>query len=732
MSWPNLPPAYTSALQSQDVYAAPGALASVLAPATGGVGLGESVSVPSVVVESTLVAATSVSSSQGFLSSMNGTSWSYVTSTLAGLSPPPVGPSPPSGPPTIPAYVSATPSSITVTTDAAGVTGNPVPTYHIRYRTAIGGTFSSLSTTLVSGTTWGCTVSSLMPSTSYLFQASANNTLGERGSPTSTYSTLYTAASTFGPSAAPTIPQSNAVTSNSIGVFFNVAGVSGTPPPTFSTLYGTTTSPTTPAIATLSTGNIYTSLVTSLTPATTYYFESLAGNSVGVSTSAASIPITTLGGNFAPSAPPPPQIFNSTSMVSPASVWFDTAGVTGNPAPTYTVLYRYLDARIPAYVSSIVPATLSTGTIYSASFPVDGYGGDPAWTQSYGVFSIASSIAGGASSIEALSFFPYPPTPAALPTVPAGPVVIADGPDGGITSTTIAITARQPVSPSTITGNPTPFYYTLYGTSPSTLNNSTPLYYDTWGAGGWSNVIRDLEVSTTYYFQPITYNAFSSIAWPGPPVAISTLGGPIPATPPAPPSSIAQTESTITWTFQTGVQTGSPPFSYSLLVNGSNLFQVTEGPPSTFTGTATGLAQQTNYTAQGVATNPAGSVSSLSSIVTGVLGPATVGGAPFQLPTAWPQIYAISTYALAPSFAGNPLADVYLCWQRQSVLGPYSTFSSICVFNVASNVYYGGAAPVTPNSAFNVFTLTSNAYGFLSSPYLNATTLPSTGTITGP
>jgi len=725
--WPNL-----SGQQlvpcSQDVYAAPGTPISAVG-GLGGVGLGATF--PNNFVVSTLTATTSVSSSQGFLSSMNGVSWSYITSTLAGLSPPPVGPSPPSAAPTVPAYVSATPSSITVTTNAAGITGNPTPTYHIKYRTAIGGTFSSLSTTLVSGTTWGCTVSSLMPSTSYLFQATALNTFAELGSATSTYSTLYTAASTFGPSAAPTIPRSNAVTSNSIGVFFNVAGISGTPPPTFSTLYGTTTSPSTPAIATLSTGNIYTSLVTSLTPATTYYFESLAGNSVGVSTSAVSQPITTLGGNFAPSAPPAPQIFNSTSLISPASVWFDTAGVTGNPAPTYTILYRYTTEGGPI-ITSTIATTLSTGTIYSASFPVVGTGGPGGGSTTYGLYSVAENSVASTLSLDTLFFSPNPPTPAAVPTIPAGPVIVADGPDGGVTITSIAITAQSPVAPSTMTGNPQPLFYTLYGTSPSTLNNSTPLYYDSYGTGGWSNVIRDLEVSTAYYFQPITYNAFSSIAWPGPPALISTLGGPIIPATPGIPVTTSQTESTMVWYFQTGNQTGSPPVPYSLLLNGSTIFPGTEGPPGYVYVTATGLLQQTNYTGQGVATNGAGSVSSLSSIVTGVLGPAAGVINPFPLQSQIPNIYTISTYTIAPLVVGNPVADLYLGWQQQSVLGPYSTFSTPYVFNVASNVYFGTGSPLEPLSAYNFFTLTSNAYGLVSSVSIYLETLPSTGTITGP
>lgn len=85
------------------------------------------------------------------------------------------GGTPPSGPPTVP-VVSGTPTedSITVTFDAAGITGNPTPTYSILVGPNTTPT-QPVAATLVSGTTYTATVSALNPATTYYFKSVAAN-----------------------------------------------------------------------------------------------------------------------------------------------------------------------------------------------------------------------------------------------------------------------------------------------------------------------------------------------------------------------------------------------------------------------------------------------------------------------------------------------------------------------------------------------------------------------------
>ena len=81
--WPNLSPAYTQSLTSQDVFSAPG---NTISAVGGGGGVPSTIG-PNLIV-STLTAAVSISTTAYYTSSINGTSWDYIVSTLHGLSPP--------------------------------------------------------------------------------------------------------------------------------------------------------------------------------------------------------------------------------------------------------------------------------------------------------------------------------------------------------------------------------------------------------------------------------------------------------------------------------------------------------------------------------------------------------------------------------------------------------------------------------------------------------------------
>ena len=204
-------------------------------------------------------------------SNPEGTQTSPVSVGIMTATPVP-SPLPPSGPPTVPTLVSATATTITVQFDAAGVTGNPTPTFYAR----LGST--PLTTTLVSGTLYQATATGLTPTTAYNFFSVATNSSGSASSTVAPFST--TGGTPVAPSQAPSVPTLVSTTSTSITVQFNAAGVSGFPIPTF---YATGNGAQ--LTTTLVSGTTYQATATGLLPATSYPFTSSATNSQGTKTS---------------------------------------------------------------------------------------------------------------------------------------------------------------------------------------------------------------------------------------------------------------------------------------------------------------------------------------------------------------------------------------------------------------------------------------------------------------
>ena len=351
--------------------------------------------------------------------------------------------------PSIPAFNSATDTSMIVSFDVAGISGQPPPTYSTLYGTTTSPT-TPADAVFSSGTIYTTALAGLAPGTNYYFESLAGNIAGTSTSAVSAaYSTIGPPPTPVGPNIAPSIPAFNSANSTSMIVSFDVAGITGVPPPTYSTLWGTTTTPTTPIDAVLSSGTIYQTTLTGLSFATNYYFESVASNPSGVSTSAVSDAYSTIAGPAVPVgpniAPSIPAFVPSSASISSLSVTFDVAGITGEPPPTYSTLWSSDDVNYTP-----TDAVLSSGTIYQTTLT------GLSTFANYYFKSDASNPSGVSTSAASVAYSTLGIPPSGPPTIPA--LVTA-------TSTSLLVSFDV----AGITGTPTPTYIVEAGTTPSTL-----------------------------------------------------------------------------------------------------------------------------------------------------------------------------------------------------------------------------------------------------------------------
>ena len=423
----------------------------------------------------------------------------------------------PSGPPGVASTLNApTSSEIDIIWSTLTVTGKPTPTQFAQYSERPNEGFMTLAT--ISPINPGyleANASGLAANTPYYFQTVASNTSGIVSSATSVFSTISSGPTPVAPSAAPTVPAfvPGSATQTSVSVTFDVAGITGTPTPTYGLVYGTTTSPNSNLAATLSSGTIYQGTATGLTAGTNYYFESLAGNNVGVSTSVVSPAFSTLAGsgvgpNVAPSIP----LYDPFSAgANGFSCSYNISSVTGTPTPSTFLLINSSN-----YPSTFIPAS-NVGPF--EPFILTGLS-----TGVYNVQSVASNASGVSTSVatQMSTLLELPPS-------------------GNITNLTFLSSSASTISFSydatavVPSGNGILYEYLIGTTSPPTEQRVAA------NGSAFGRVISttatSLSSGTSYYVQPLITNdygaisstqigLFSTLGVPPPPItAVSTILG---------------------------------------------------------------------------------------------------------------------------------------------------------------------------------------------------------------
>jgi len=519
----------------------------------------------------------------------------------------------PSKAPTVPVvFGTPTLTSITKRFNVVGITGNPTPTYSILYGTTTNPTTVG-SATLVSGTLYQSILNNLKQNTTYYIKSVAKNSVGIKSSSSAI---IKTAAPLSLPSKAPTVPVAFFTpTSTSITTRFDTNGITGNPRPTYSILYGTTTNPTTVGNATFVNGTIYQVVLNGLTSSTTYYIKSVAKNSVGSKTSASAIIRTALGVSSPSKAPTVPVVFGLPTTTS-ITTRFDVAGITGNPPPTYSILYG--TTTDPTTVGT---ATLVNGTIYEAV--INGLTSNTA----YYIKSVATNpVDSKTSSFAVINTAISPPSKA-----PTDPLVFGN-------PTTTSITIRFDVAD--ITGNPPPTYSILYGTTtlPTTVGTATLVNGTIYEA-----VINGLTSNTAYYIKSVATNSAGDKTSPF--AVINTAISPPSKAPTIPVVFGTPTLTSITTRFDVVDITGDLPITYSILY-GTTTNPTTVGSATLVNGTIyeaviNGLTSNTEYYIKSVATNFAGNKGSEPLII--------ITDPPSKAPTV-PTMFNATTTSISLEF----------------------------------------------------------------------------------
>ena len=599
MSWPNLPPAYVTALQSQDVFAAPGAVISAIA---GGGGPAPGPSAPTKAPTAPVVDGTPTETSIDILfdiADISGTApiaftcvygtssrpttflnavqvsgniWGatapgltagttyyfasratnsagYRESAVTAIAT--AGLSPVNQPPGVPIANAVTGTTITVSFTAEGVTGSAPFNFQVVYGqtptpavtipaiyTGIGTLFFAQITGLTSGAT-------------YYIATRVSNSVNSRTSATISVTTGN--GSSTPPGLVPSMNLSAASVS-SIGVYFDVSSITGTQPITFSTLYGTTNPPQTPAIASLVSGTLYSTIINALPSSSTVYFDVQAGNAGGQTIGAVSA-FSTLGPPIppggAPSAPGVPSVVSFTSTNNLTIANFDTAGQTGTSV-SYKTFYGF-GSNLPASaLSTNVNATPSTGTIYTSQFGL--YPGV--------YYTLASQALNGAGSTFSVSTTTYTapvgnngplnvPNPTFVSATPSNITVAIDS---------AGVTGAQPIS-----------YFVRLSTDPTNFNGAATYGPGVLSTGTTQYILSTSKIATNqqFYFLSQASNAGGTYTQPAayPTGPFSTLNG-APTNIPA-PTLVSAGQSSLTLAINAAGIVGQGPYTFSPLVGTS-------------------------------------------------------------------------------------------------------------------------------------------------------------------
>jgi len=358
----------------------------------------------------------------------------------------------PSGPPSTCIAGQINTTSITINFSAEGITGSAPFTFNVVYGLGRLTNFVQATYTGI-GTLFFANITGLLPGTVYQFASQVANTYGEK---TSATVNIATASSGTAPNISPTVPLINGLPGATfLNVYFDTAGVTGTPTPTYQAFYGTSL-PTTPLIATLSTGTtIYTARADQLQPSTIYYFTSQASNTAGISTSALSIGMQTT-----PVSGIPPGNFTApllqTAGPSSLLVYFDSQNITGTPPITYSISIF----NTPAPVAPTITPVLSTGTTIYKSLVSSFQGDILTQNTNYYLGNVLSNASGSAFSVPILMSTII--NPSSINIGPTPPTLFNSA---GLASTTTVW-----FNTVGITGTPTPTYNAIYG--PTTVPSS--------------------------------------------------------------------------------------------------------------------------------------------------------------------------------------------------------------------------------------------------------------------
>jgi len=174
--------------------------------------------------------------------------------------------------------------------------------------------------------------------------------------------------SPLAPFPAPGVPVQVSATGTTMTVQFDVGSVQGSEPITYTAtwIYASEGVEVGYVAATQAVGSLYTATkTTNLFPSEPYYVYSRAINQYGTITSAYSgVFYTSSGQTVAPSGPPTIPVVSGTPTSTSITVTFSVAGITGTPAPSYSVLVGTTTSPTATF-----PATFVSGTTYQAIIP---------------------------------------------------------------------------------------------------------------------------------------------------------------------------------------------------------------------------------------------------------------------------------------------------------------------------------------------------------------------------
>lgn len=570
----------------------------------------------------------------------------------------------------VPVPGAITSTSIEISFDVAGVTGTQPITYDAAFAVTSGGPYEAISLSPPVGTVYTGSIGGLTPNTPYYFIVQALNSAGQT---TSTEVQINTSAA--GPTPPGNLPNVQLALANStfLNLFIDTAAVTGTTPITYSTRYASTEGAWNTSVGfALSSGTIYSASAQDLYPGTNYYFQTLALNTGGTTSSMqpyailSTLASTIEGPNVAPSIP-------TAGLISPSSMNITTniSSVTGSPTPSYYILFGPTDPPTQGYSTTSTGPDTRTAYISSLTANTPYYARSQAYISSTNVSTSASAVF---STLVA-------PT---APSAPTKPELVSASPS----SITVSFDA------SAVTGT-TPISYLGFW---STINNPVGTAFSVFPSSLTSTqvgTVDGLQDGGVYYFTSQAINAYGSTTSGA--SLLSTVNTNKLANLPVPLFSTA-TQSSISFSFDVSSVTGNMNTIFYSAGYGST-FGTTDIIVSTLTstgtlysGTATGLLASRNYYFQSIGNNQYGqAVSPYASSFSTLAGPSPPSGTPTV-----PQPFASNLSSLMSTFymdtAGITGGTGPLTFQfSYYVLGnaPFSTVQA----TVSTGTIYSAALP---------------------------------------